>query len=92
MNREKEDKSAVIPLKKSVLRKLRENLPPGFYPDLDKKLQEKGKVFSKQYIYQVLDPEDPRKNETIIDTAMELLEELIVIREQKEKRIHELTK
>jgi hypothetical protein len=92
MNKERENIQVSIPIKKSVLKKLRENLPAGFYPELKKKLEEKGHSFTKQYIYQVLDPNDKRKNEAIIDAAMELVEELSLIREQKEKRILELAK
>lgn len=92
MSKEKANKTVEIPIRKNILKKLKENLPSGYFNELNNKLKDKGYDYTRQYIYQVLDPDNPRYNVVIIDTAIELMNELVLIREQKENRILDLVK
>lgn len=85
-------KTVEIHLRKKTLKKLRQSLPSGSIELLVLKLIEKGYTFSKQYIYRVMDPQDGAYNTIIVSSAIELLDELNMIRQQKEKRIEELSR
>jgi hypothetical protein len=77
---------------KALLIELKEILPRGSAAEIRNRLISAGKDFSLQYIYKVLDPDNTMYNEMIIDTAIELSEEIKLMMKQKEQRIKALRK
>ena len=75
-----------------ALKKLREELPRGSAPQIRRRLLKKHIIFSQQYIYRCLDPNQPDYNPIIIDEAISLCEELIKGAENMEDRILQLRK
>ena len=63
-------------LNTKIIKKLRKALPPGFGPELQRRLQKRGLNFTLAYIYQVLSPENPKSNCEIVDEAITYLQEL----------------
>ena len=74
-------------IRKKVLLELRRNLPKGSGVVIQERLAARGIEYSLSYIYRVLDPESEPYNEAIVDEATSYLEELQIIRLQKEQRI-----
>jgi hypothetical protein len=70
-------------LDKKTLKKLKSDLQKGGVKQLQERLRKKGYKRTLAYIYYVLDPEDSRWSETIIDEAIALQQEL------KEKRLRQ---
>lgn len=79
-------------MKKSALKKLKSALPKGSAEVLRNRLLLKGKPFSKQYIYRVLDPEHPDYNQFIIEEGILLVEEEKVQKKALHQRIQMLQK
>jgi len=75
---------------KSALVKLNSALPKGSGEVLRKRLEVKGQLFSKQYIYRVLDPDHPDYNQIIIEEAVKLGEEIALNKKEMHQRIHSL--
>ncbi len=71
---------------------LREELPRGSVPQIRRRLMNKHIVFSQQYIYRCLDPDQPDYNSIILAEAISLCEELIRGAENMEDRILQLSK
>jgi len=67
---------------KNDLTKLRDLLPYGSASKIQGKLSKRNKTFSISYINQVLDPNDVKYNQMIIDVAFEVAQEI------KEQAIH----
>jgi|APHig6443718053_1056840.scaffolds.fasta_scaffold426346_1 hypothetical protein len=79
-------------MKKSALKKLKAALPKGSAEVLRKRLTIKGRPFTKQYIYRVLDPEHTDYNQFIIEEGILLVEEEKVQKKELHQRIHLLRK
>jgi len=59
-------------LGKNDMQVLRDLLPKGTASKIQNKLLKRGVTFSVNYINQVLDPEDKKSNQKIIDCAFEI--------------------
>ncbi len=57
-------------IKKKASRMLRKQLPRGSAKLIQESLSKKGQLFSLDYINKVLDPEDTRYNQVIINEAI----------------------
>jgi len=79
-------------MKKSAMKRLKSALPKGSAEVLRNRLLQKGKPFSKQYIYRVLDPEHPDYNQFIIEEGILLVEEEKVRKNELHQRIQMLQK
>jgi len=79
-------------MKKSAMKRLKSALPRGSAETLRNRLLQKGKPFSKQYIYRVLDPEHPDYNHFIIEEGILLVEEEKVHKKELFRRIQMLKK
>ena len=69
---------------------LRGELPRGSVPRIRRRLKNNKIIFSAQYIYRCLDPNQPDYNETIIKEAVSLCEELAKGTEELEERVLQL--
>jgi len=79
-------------MKKTAMKRLKSALPRGSAEMLRNRLIQKGKPFSKQYIYRVLDPEHPDYNQFIIEEGILLVEEEKVHKKELLRRIQMLKK
>jgi hypothetical protein len=71
---------------------LRGELPRGSVPEIRRRLMKKNFVFSQQYIYRCLDPDQRDYNSIIINEAISLCEELVRGAENMEERVLQLRK
>ena len=78
-------------LNTKIIKKLRKALPPGFGPELQRRLKNKGYNFTMAYIYQVLTPENPKSNREIVDEAITYLQEYRDGQNDLETKITSLT-
>ena len=84
----KQSKYLITVISKKALKKLASDLPVGSAQKIRERLLERLNLsFSPQYIRQVLDPDDQRKNTIIIDEAIAYRDELLKDQRNREGRI-----
>ena len=75
-----------------ALKILRKELPRGSVPQIRRRLQNRQILYSHQYIYRCLDPDQPDYNPIIINEAISFCEELARGAENMEERVLQLRK
>jgi hypothetical protein len=70
-----------------ILKILRDQLPRGSAATIRERLIKKGFTYTLNYINDVLDPDDSRKNEIILDEAIVLRDEILIQKNGLEGRI-----
>jgi len=74
-------------IKKKAARMLRKQLPRGSAKLIQENLSKKGQLFSLDYINKVLDPEDTRYNQVIINEAISIKNSLKDLLDSTEDQI-----
>lgn len=75
-------------LNKDNLNQLKKCLPPGSISIVLIRLEKRGFIFSRQYIYRCLDPDHRNYNQVIIDEAIHLCIERLRLKNEMETKLN----
>jgi hypothetical protein len=81
-----------MPIDKKALKKLSKELPYGSSVKIRNRIIAKfgeERTYTTAYIRAVLSPDDPRKNDLIVDEAILLRDEILALRRHLESRIYQ---